>query len=161
MSYCDSTTVANYLIGYDISDTATAQIVSDSIEDAQNEINKYLGERYDITLWDTSTSTPPLVKTICKWYAAGLAIEACSRGDKETMKRSAVLIERATKNLDDLESGKLTIADSTGAAIAKDNDPMQVYSNTEDYPTTFNEDDPLKWKVSKSKKSDIMSDRSE
>lgn len=161
MAYCSSTIIANYLIGYSSSDTATAQIISDSIEDAENEINKYLGERYDVSLWSTLTSTPPIVKTICKWYAAGLAVEACSRGGKEAMKRSEILINRATKNLEKLESGALTIIDSTGSAVVKDNDPMQVYSNTEDYSNTFNEDDSLKWCISRQKKLDIADERDE
>jgi len=161
MSYCTSSSIFVYLVGYSASDTATTSIVNDSITDAQNEINKYLGERYDVSLWSTLSSTPPLVTTICKWYAAGLAIEACSRGSKEALKRSEVLIKRATANLEGLESGKLSIVDSSGVLVDKDNDPMQVYSSTEDYSNTFNEDDPLRWKVSAQKNLDIISERRE
>lgn len=161
MSYCESDSVFTYLVGYSSTDDTTTLIVEDCIIDAQNEINKYLGERYDVTLWDTITSTPPLVNTICKWYAAGLAIEACGRGSKEALNRSKILIDRAKTNLENLESGALSIVDVNGNTIDKDNDPMQVLSNTKDYPSTFDEDDPLKWKVSKNKKLDIASDRRE
>jgi hypothetical protein len=109
----------------------------------------------------TTTTVPPLINTICKWYAAGLAIEACGRGSKEALNRSKILIDRAKTNLENLESGALSIVDANGNTIDKDNDPMQVLSNTKDYPSTFDEDDPLRWKVSKNKNLDIASDRRE
>jgi phage gp36-like protein len=159
MSYCTTTSVYNYLVGYKSSDTATSNVVTESIADAKNEINKYLGDRYDVTTWDTAT--PPMVNTICKWYAAGLSVEALSRGSKEALKRSEKLIDRATKNLEAINEGKLAIVDSNGDEIAKINDPSQVMSTTEDYSNTFNEDNPLRWKVSSTKITAIKSERDE
>lgn len=161
MVYQTTTSVFNYLVGYKSSDTVTANIVSESIDDATNEINKYVGERYDTTVWSTLTATPPIIKTICKWYAAGLAIEACGRGGKEAQKRSEVLIKRATENLKDIESGKLSISDTSGSLVAKTNDPNEVFSTTDDYSNTFNEDSPTLWSVSPQKRLDIASEREE
>lgn len=160
MAYCSATSVNNYLIGYNASDTATASVISDSIDDATNEINKYLCNRYDITAWSTLTSTPPTVGTICKWLAAGYSIEAVSRGSKEQLKRSDVLIKRAMDNLEKLSKGELDLVDSSGVEIEESNSATDVFSTTENYSNTFNEDDNLRWKVDADKLTDIQSERS-
>jgi phage gp36-like protein len=159
--YVDTDNVFRYLVGYQVTDSTTSDLVDDSIIDAQNEINKYLGDRYDVTSWDTLTSTPPMVSTLCKWLAAGYAIEACGRGGKESIARAKVLIDRAVSNLKSISSGELALVNSLGVEIVKTNDPAECLSTTEDYANTFGEDKALRWKVSKTKLDDLSSERRE
>jgi len=160
MPYCSQASVENYLIGYNAANTASANIVVDSITDATNEINKYLCQRYDVTQWATLTSTPPIITTICKWLAAGYAIEATSRGSKEQMKRSETLINRAMKDIEGIASGELNLVDSSLNEVSTSSDPNDSFSTTENYSNTFNEDDYLTWKSDTTKLTDILSERS-
>lgn len=132
------------------------------IEDAENEIDKYLAKRYDLSSapFDTSTSIPPVVTKICKWLAIGYLYEANSRGSKESFARADRYIKRAEKNLMDIRDYKAELVDTGGAAVTDDSENLQIVSSTEDYAPTFNEDNPTNWAVDPTKISDISSERS-
>ncbi len=48
-----------------------------------------------------------------------------------------------------LSEGKVYLVDTTGAPLTEIDGDWAVHSNTDDYANTFNEDDPLNWKVKK------------
>lgn len=158
--YCSQTQVETYLIGYNVSNTATLSIVTDSISDSKNEIDKFLCGRYDVSVWSTVTSTPPLVQSLSKWLASSYVMEAISKGSKESLARVDRLQKRVMQNLEQLASGELKLTDSTGNVIDQIADAESVYSTTDNYSNTFNEDSPFRWKADKTKLEDISSERS-
>lgn len=157
MTYCTSTKVSNYLIGYNFGNTATSTIVTDSIIDATNEINKYLSDRYDITTW--ATSTPPMISSLCKWMAAGYSIEAVSRGDKHQLARAKELLSRSYENLKALADGSAHLVNTAGVSISESNSNNDVISTTSEYSDTFNEGKSIYWKADPVKLSDISKER--
>jgi len=107
----------------------------------------------------TPNTIPPEVSSLSEQLASGYAMEMLSRGSKESLARAKQIISDAIAQLVRLASGEANLVDSSGELISESTDNSSIYCNTEDYATTFNEDSPLKWKVSKTKKTDISSER--
>ena len=158
--YFTTTSLEPYLMGTNVDDTATALLMGLNIDDAEREIDKYVSRRYDVSTWSTATSTPPVVKTWCQWLSAGYFWEASGRGSKESIARSKNIIKRAMDNLNMVMEGDLDITDTSGSALTELSSKYSVHSNTDDYSSTFDEDDAMSWKVDPDKLTDIESERS-
>jgi len=141
--------------------TATTALCSSLIIDAENEIRKRLSKRYDVSAdaFQTSTSTPPMVTTLCEWLTMGYMYENLSRGGTEAFGRADRFLKKANDNIDDILNFKANILNTTGSTIAEGSESLPMYSNSDDYSSTFDEDDPLKWTVDKDKLDDISDDR--
>lgn len=143
-------------------DAATTSLATKLITHAENEVNKYLSKRYDITSspFDTSTSIPPIVTSLTETLAEGYMYQRMSRGGKESMARGEALIKQAIDNLKLIADYKLDIIGSSGSVIADmSNTAYRVLGNTDGYSTTFNEDSELNWEVDQDKLDDIASER--
>lgn len=141
-------------------DTATTSLATECITDAEAEVNKYLSKRYDLgsAYFQTSTSTPPIVRSITRWLAQGYMYQQMARGTES--KRGDQLVKRGVDNLELLRDFKADLFDTAGSIIAEASDGnMRVLSNTSDYSNTFNEDDELNWAVDEDKLDDIDSER--
>jgi hypothetical protein len=141
-------------------DTLTTALSSKLITHSENEINKYLSKRYDVSLWNTSTSIPPLVTSLCETLTEGYMYQRMSRGGKEAMSRGDILIKQAIENLTLLANYKMDLLTPTGSVLGDmSNTAYKVLSNTSDYSSTFGEDDELNWKVDSNKLQDIYDSR--
>lgn len=158
-TYCTTTSLET-LWGGTSFDGLTA-LASEMIDQAEGEINKYLSQRYDISSapFQTSTTIPPAIQNICKWYSIGYLYEATARGSKDSFARADRYLKKAEKNLMDIINYDANLLDSSGAEVADDADDLQILSSTSDYAPTFNEDSPLNWEVDPDKVSDIESER--
>jgi hypothetical protein len=141
-------------------DTATTALATKMITHAENEINKYLVGRYDVSAFNTSTAIPPLVTSLCETLSEGYMHQRMSRGGKESMARGAALIKQALDNLKMISEYNLSLSDSTGALISDRSDSnYAILSSTTNYTTTFDEDDELNWEIDSDKLNDIESGR--
>lgn len=146
------------MIGTDF-DTATTALCSKMITHAENEVDKYISKRYDISLF-TSASIPPLITSLTETIAEGYMYQRMSRGNKEWRDRGLELVKMALDNLKLIADYKLDITDSNGSVISDmSNTAFRCLSSTDSYPTTFNEDSELNWKVNTTKLDDIESER--
>lgn len=146
------------MIGTDF-DTATTSLCSKMITHAENEVNKYLSKRYDISSF-TSTSIPPLVTSLTETLAEGYSYQRMSRGNKEWRDRGRELVKMALENLKLISEYKLDLVDSSGNVLTDmSNTAFRCLSSTDSYPTTFNEDSELNWKIDTTKLDDIESER--
>lgn len=140
-------------------DTATTSLATLMLTHAENEIDKYLSKRFDLSSW-TSTSIPPLVTSWCETLAEGYMYQRMSRGGKDAMDRGDRLIKQVKENLQQVADYKLDLIDVNGNVL---NDMSQtaysVLSNTSDYTPTFGEDDETSWKVDTDKLDDLESER--
>lgn len=134
-------------------------VASACIDDAENEIDKRLAAKYDVSGWTTHALTPPAVQTLCKWLALGYLHEATARGSKEAFARADRYIKKAEQNIQEILDGNAALVDSSGAVIESSSDDMPIYCNTTDYSPTFNEDDPKNWGVDEDKLDDIADER--
>ena len=161
MSTFATTTSLDVLMVGTTFDTATTVLCSALIIDAENEIRKRLSKRYDVSsaAFQTSTSVPPIVTTLCEWLTIGYMYENLSRGGKDAYARADRFLDKAHKNMDDILDYKANIADSTGAAISESTESLPMFSNTKDYADTFAEDSPLDWAVDGDKLDDIKDGR--
>lgn len=155
-----ATSMASLMYGIEF-DTATTALVNKTIEHAENEVNKYLSKRYDLSnLISTSTSIPPLARSLAENLCEGYSWQRMARGNKEWRDRGAELIEGAIDNLQAIADYELDLVNTAGSAIPDMSGTGQsILSNTENYTPTFNEDDELNWAVDSTKLDDISSSR--
>jgi len=140
-------------------DTATSALADKMLTHAENEINKYISKRYDISSF-VSGSVPPLLTSLCETLAEGYMHQRMSRGGKESMKRGQDLIDGVIKNLEGIRDYKMDVANTAGSIVTDmSQTAYRVLSNTTGYSSTFNEDDPLNWKVDQDKLDDISDER--
>lgn len=142
-------------------DTATSALASKLITHSENEINKWLSKRYDVTVFmATSTAVPPLVTSLAETLSEGYIYQRMSRGGKEADQRGKILISQVLENLKMISEYKLDLTNSTGSVIQDmSQTAYRVMSSTSGYSETFNEDDPLNWKVDQDKLDDIEDER--
>lgn len=158
-TYCTTTSLQTLMIGTDF-DTATSSLATKCITHAENEVNKWLSRRYDLSVFSTSTAVPPLVTSLAETLSEGYMYQRMSRGSKEWMNRGKELINQATENLKLLSEYGADLTDSTGTVITDmSNSSSRILSNTDGYTTTFDEDSPLNWEVDQDKLQDIADGR--
>lgn len=149
------------MIGTDF-DTATTSLATKCITHAENEVNKYISKRYDISSspFNTSTSIPPLVTSLTETLSEGYMYQRMSRGGKEWRDRGKELINQVLDNLKEIANYKLDLVNTSGSVIADmSNTSYRCLSSTDTYSTTFNEDSELNWSIDQDKLDDIESER--
>ncbi|CAB4170107.1 hypothetical protein UFOVP903_55 [uncultured Caudovirales phage] len=155
--YATTTSLQVLMVGT-VFDTATTALASKLITHSENEVNKWLSKRYDVTA--LSASVPPLVTSLTETLAEGYVYQRMSRGGKEADQRGKILIGQVLENLKLISDYKLDLVDSGGAVVVDmSQTAYRVLSSTSGYTDTFNEDDPLDWGVDPDKLSDIEDGR--
>ena len=160
-TYCTTTSLQTLMIGVTF-DSVTTSLATKLITHAENEVNKYLSKRYDLSAstFQTSTSIPPLVTSLTETLSEGYMYQRMSRGGKEGMARGKELITQATDNLKLISEYKMDLFATNGSLITDmSNTAYRVSSTTDTYSNTFNEDDELLWEVDSDKEDDIESER--
>lgn len=142
-------------------DAATTLLGTACIEDAENEIRKRLSSTYDFTTayFTDPVLTPPMIETLCLQLAEGYMYECMARGGKDAFARSDRFIKRVFDNLDKIADGTFQLLDVNGLQITATKTKWQVRSTTDQYATTFNEDQPRRWRVDSQKLQDIADER--
>lgn len=161
-TYATFTSLQVRMPGVDFSISGAATLAAEAITDAEQEVNKYLSKRYDLSssTFQTSTSIPPMVRMMTNRLAEGYLWQWLSRGGKESMKRGEALVEGVIKNLTAISEYKMDLLDTAGSAIpASSNDPFRVQCSTTDYTETFAEDGDLSQAVDSEKLDDISDAR--
>ena len=158
--FATTTSLAIKMVGT-VFDTATLNLASASVYDAENELKKRLCKRYDFSSapFLTTTSIPPIITTLTETLAIGYMYENMSRGSTEGYARADRYIKRVMDNIQSLLDGEAQLTDASGVLIPEIAGDWAVHFNTDDYSNTFNEDDPKNWKVSTNKLEDIKDDR--
>lgn len=156
-TYATTSSLQTIMIGTSF-DSATTSLCSKMLTHAENEINKYISKRYDISVFNTTTSIPPILTSLCETLTEGYMYQRMNRGDASG--RGKELIDQAITNLMLIADYKLDLINSTGSVI----DEMsaggyQILSTSDGYSTTFDEDNELNWEVSPTKLDDISSGR--
>lgn len=154
-TYATTTGITPFLVGSN-ANTATTAMISLCIGWAENEVNKRLSRRYDVSAF--ATSVPPVVQTLTEQIAIAYFHYHNSRGSKESISRYKELIKIPMENLSELACGKAGLVDSSGDLIAVRSSRLAL-SSTIDYTPTFAEDKDLNWKVDKDKLDAIRNDR--
>lgn len=161
-TFATTTSVFIKMVGTQ-SDSATTQLVGQCLDDAENEIKKWLSKRYDLTAtyFTTYSSVPPMVRTLAIDLTVGYAYENMARGSKEGYARADRYIKRVMENLKAIAAGEVQLYTTAGGLITESMTDFTVYENSSSYSPTFNEDDPKNWAVSQNKLDDIEDERDE
>jgi hypothetical protein len=160
-TFATTTSLSTKMVGT-IFDSATTSLASASITDAEREIKKQLSKRYDFSaapFLDYATVPPSLIY-LTETLAIGYMYENMARGSKEGYARADRYIKRVMDNLEELKAGEAQLLDTNGEEVSEIVGDWAIHT-TENYPPTFNEDDPENWKVSTSKFDDIEDSRDE
>lgn len=159
--YATTTSLAVMMIGTTF-DSLTTALASKLITHAENEINKHLSKRYDISSFQTVTSVPPLVTSLAEQLAVGYMYRHMDRGGEHPDTRPAQIIKPIMENLKAIADYKMDLLNTAGAVINDmSNTSYRCLSTTDGYSNTFNEDDPLNWQVDSDKLDDISDERDE
>lgn len=156
--YATTSSLQTLMIGTTF-DTITTALASKCITMAENEINKALTTRYDVSdFYGTNGVVPPMVTSWCEQLAVGYMYRFMSRGSDSIFKGAADnLVKPVLEELKALTENKISLVDTSGSQITGS---IGVLCNTDDYVPTFNEDDPLDWSVDSDKLDDIEDERS-
>ncbi len=160
--YCTTTSLEVIMVGTTF-DTATTALASKLITHAENEVNKYLSKRYDLSLpiFSSGGAIPPLVTSLTESLAEAYMQRRMSRGGKEILAYAKDVIKEVTANLELISQYKLDLVGATGSIIVDmSQTAYRVLSSTSNYTPTFDEDDELNWEVDPDKLDDIASSRS-
>jgi hypothetical protein len=144
-------------------DTATTALMGKMITHAENECDKYISKRYDVSAYValTLTSIPPLLTSLTETLAEGYYFMRNSRGGgKDSVAYGQALIKQAQENLKLISDRKLDLLDTAGDPVDEfANASFRLVSTTNNYTPTFNEDDELEWKIDQDKLDAIDSER--
>ena len=157
-TYATTTSLQTLLVGVDF-DSATTSLVSKLITHSENEVNKYLSKRYDVSAF-TTTSMPPLVTSLTETLTEGYYYMRNARGGKDSIEHGKSIVKLATDNLQMIADRKLDLLASNGSPVVEMADnSFEIVSSTSDYTPTFNEDED--WAVDQDKQDDIEDSRDE
>lgn len=140
-------------------DAVTTSLCSICITWAESLVRTSLARRYDMSAspFNTSTTIPTMVTSITEQIAIGHYFKLSSRGAKEALNRGQAMIDQGKADLKDILESKVNLLDNSFSPIT---DRLRaVVCSTSAYNTTFNEDNPLHWKVDTNKLSDISDER--
>lgn len=159
-TFCTTTTLEILMPGTNFTN-GVVTLASQCITDAENKIREKMSDRYDVSsdAWQTSTSTPPVVKTWCQWLSMGYLYENLSRGGKDAYKRADRYIEKAMSNMENVLEFKANVLDSTGSTITDSPQGFELTSTSINYHDTFDEGDPIYWGPDEDKIDDISDER--
>lgn len=161
-TYATVTSLQTIMVGTSFSPSGMTTLADKCITWAENEVNKYLSKRYDLSsaTFQTSTSIPPLVTSLTEQLSAAYLQRRLARGDKEQIKMTTSDIEMVVDNLKLIADYKLDLLDTSGDPLTDmSNTAYSVRSNTDDYAQTFDEDDPLNWAIDDEKLELIADER--
>lgn len=149
--------------GVKITNTA-ASLAAKCIVWAENQVKSKLSRRYDISgsPFLTSTSVPPQITSITEMIASGHLFKQLSRGAPESIDRGNEIIKDGMDQLISLATGESHLLDTSGSFVGERTDSVREYviHSASGYHTTFDEDDPINWKIDPDKIDDIESGRS-
>jgi hypothetical protein len=161
-TYATTTSLELVMVGVNFGATNMQTLAAKAIEQAEAEVNKHLSKRYDLgsTTFQTSTSTPPMVRMLTEQIAEGYMWKWLSRGSKESITRGKEQIQEAKENLADILKGSVDLVNTAGSIISPmETGAFRVQCNTSDYTDTFGEDDDTSWAVDSDKLDDIANER--
>lgn len=159
--YTTTTSIEARMVEVDF-DAKTLALCTEMISDAESEINKYLSRRYDLgsLTFQTSTSIPPIVRSMCNRLTEGYMWKNMSRGSKESLSRGNSLVKDVIDNLTLIANYKADILNTSGSLLTDmSNTAYRVLCNTTNYSNTFGEDSDLNWAVDSDKITDISTER--
>lgn len=157
-TFCTSSSIYTKVVGI-TNNTANTSIIDQCISQSEDHIKCSISRRYDVSAFNTTTSIPPLLTTLCELYTEGLFWEANSRGGKESITRADKIFKRVDAKLLMLSSGKTDLLNTSGSQITELPNNNFALTSTTNYTPTFGEDDSLSWEVDSNKLDDLESDR--
>lgn len=156
--YATTTSLEIVMVGTTF-DSLTTSLCTKMITNAENEVNKYISKRYDVSAF-TTTSMPPLLTSLTETLAEGYMYQRMARGGKDGLAHGKALIDMALANLEKIASRELDLLSSAGTPVSEfASSSYQILSSTSDYTPTFNEDSSLDWEVDEDKLDDIEDGR--
>jgi hypothetical protein len=158
--FATTTSLQTKMVGTPTFDTATTNLASACIYDAENELRKLLSKRYDFgaTPFLSASSLPPVIVTLTETLAIGYMYENMARGSKDGYARADRYIKRVMDDVALLVAGEAQLVDTAGAVVDEIAGDWAIIQTTQ-YEPTFNEDDPRKWKIDQDKLNDIAASR--
>lgn len=166
MSYTDTYTSILLLLpglpqtSTDAKFTETVNLINSHRIRADNIINSTIAKRYDVTQF-TSTSIPPLLKTIAEDITAYMTFISLYSADNQNRNEWIEKYETALDTLKKIRDGELDLVDSSGNIISerKSSTTDWVSSSTEEYTTFFNIDSATNWAFDTDLLNDVSDER--
>lgn len=161
-AYSNTTTLSQNLPHWNVlNNTLTSDIVANANIDAKNCIDGYLAKRYNIgNFSDTTTSVPPAVRSLSDMLTHAYARSRMSNAGAEELDFAEKVEASVIKKLEKYINYEMDLVNTAGSVITGISaSSMQILASTDDYHSTFNEDDPTKWSQDSNKLDDIADER--
>lgn len=124
--------------------TATTAIITAHIQRADALIDGKCARRYEVPFAATSTSTPPLIKSLSEDITAFYSYRSLfTRDNVNRLEYLDDFYASAMATLQEIQDGKLDLVDTSGNVISETSSDARVYSTTENFTPIFDVDDEL------------------
>lgn len=126
------------------SDTAGTNIFSRHIDRAEGVVNSYVATRYSLP-FNTTTSIPPLLRTLSEDMACYFAIRGAYTQDGQNTNQYFPEYRKAMETLEAIKNGQIQLAYTDGSLVSPVSS-SRFLSSTENYTPIIGLDDPELWK---------------
>lgn len=166
MSYATNTTILTLLPNLSQSAgssgfTKNSALIAVHVTRADNVINSYLVERYDISGFDVADAVPPILRTYSEDIASYFTMRSLYSGDGQNENEYIQEYYKALAELEKIKEGETNLYDTAGSQIPTKSSATvdMISSNTEDYTPTFGEDSSLSWETDQDKLNTLSDER--
>ncbi len=138
------------------SDTAGEAIFTRHIDRAEGIVKSYCAARFDLSgfrVGTTTTNVPPILRTLTEDIASYFAMRGSYVQDGNQKQAYLEEYKMAMETLEQIRDGKMTLADTTGAAVGTRSG--RYISSTQNYTPVFDLDEPESWQVDSDKQDDM------
>ena len=154
MPYALSTTVLQLVPGIVTTDSATMDALNAHIRRSDDVINGKLARRYAVPF--TTTTVPPLVRTIAEDLTAGFLFRSLfTRDSQNTNNWTEDLMKKAFEMLDQISAYEIDLHDTAGALITERDSGSRIDSSSENYYPIFDIDSETSWSIDPERLDDI------
>ena len=157
MPYALSTTVLQLVPGIVTTDSATVDALNAHIRRVDDLINGKLARRYSVPF--TTTTVPPLVRTIAEDLTAGFLFRSLFTRDSQNRNDwTEDLMKRSYETLDQIAAYEVDLVDTAGSLLSERDVANRIDSSSENYYPIFDVDTETSWAIDPDRAQDI-SDR--
>ena len=166
MSYSTNTTILTYFAAFPQTVGAAGYIniisrIDSHVGRADTIINSKIARRYDVSGYDTAGSVPPILRTLSEDISSYYTFRAAFSQDNQNVNDWTDKFNEAIVVLDEIRDGNMDLVNTAGAIIGEvlSTTVQYVDSNTIDYQSFFDCDEPLDWGPDPDKLTDISDKR--
>jgi len=111
-------------------------------------IDSYVGKKYDVSGWTSSSSTPQIIQSISDRLVSQYTMRSVFTQEGQNVNEWVnELADTAMDELKSIASGDMVILDSNGSEASKPSRANSIRGNRKDYTPVFDVDKDTSWSM--------------